>query len=247
MKFKLFKLEWSLFIGFGLILFIIPYVFTRNWGILPIDDVGGTIGGITAPFLGFFGSLLVYFALKAQVEANQQIQNQIRNQEIESKVLKRAEHFKNRITIIQYEINNFYYSFFLDKSIDSKQKMNYEGSQAIHKLLGNSKDNYYGKKVRTPYELEPKLVELRSLLVFFELTILEIRNDVLIDLESKIEIVNILKYIFESKISANFKIMEEFKSKHNKACPENCGNFHGIPTDLFELVESIKIKIDATL
>lgn len=247
MKFKLSKLEWAVFIGFGLILFIIPYVFTRTWGILPIEDVGGTIGGITAPFLGFFGSLLVYFALKAQVEANQQIQTQIRNQEIESKVLKRVEHFKNRITIIQYEINNFYYSFFYEKSKESKRKLNYEGSQAIHKLLSNSKDNYYGKKVKTPYELEPKLVELRSLLVFFELTILEIRNDILIDVESKKEIVNILKYIFESKISANFKIMEEFKSEHNKACPENCGNFHGIPSDLFELVESIKIKIDATL
>lgn len=54
MRIKLSKKEWIIFIGFGILLFFIPYLFTRQWGIFPIDDVGGTIGGVTSPFLGFW-------------------------------------------------------------------------------------------------------------------------------------------------------------------------------------------------
>lgn len=81
MEIKLTKKEWLIFLGFGILLFIIPYLFTRRWGILPIEDVGGTIGGVTAPFLGFFGSILVYLALKSQVVANNKIQEQFKEQE----------------------------------------------------------------------------------------------------------------------------------------------------------------------
>lgn len=210
------------------------------------QDIATTIAGILGTAFSFFGSILVYKALQSQIRANKQIQLQIQNQEIENRIEKRKEHFKNRIGIIQYEINNFYYSYNDELIALKPQKLNYSGSQAIHKLLNNSKDNYYGTEIKTPYEIEPKLVELRSLLVFFDLTILEIRNDTIIDSESKEEIINILKYIFESKIKANFKIMETHRSKLDEPCPDNCGNFHGIPSDLFNLVDGIMTKIDAT-
>lgn len=238
MKIKISKIELYIFIGFGILLFIIPYLFTRSWGIFPIDDVGGTVGGVTAPFLGFFGSILVYFALKSQIEANKLVQNQIYKQEIDSKIEKRSDYFNNKVSIIQYELNNFNYAF-NDKTRATSPKYNYLGSQAIQKLLENSKDSYFGKKEKTPYELEPKLVELRSLLVFLELTLIEIRNDSIIDSEIKDDILIVLKYILNSKIIANFQSLEEFKSKHNSACPHGCGNYHGIPADLFDTVDRI--------
>jgi hypothetical protein len=64
--------------------------------------------------------------------------------------------------------------------------------------------------------------------------------------ETKKELISILKYLFESKISGNFKNVEEYKSKHDAACPSHCGNFHGIPSDLFDIVDGIKVKLDVT-
>lgn len=42
--------------------------------------IGDTFGGITAPFLSFFGSLLVYSALKSQIKANKIITDQFEEQ-----------------------------------------------------------------------------------------------------------------------------------------------------------------------
>jgi hypothetical protein len=135
------------------------------------EDFGGAISGVLGTYLAFFGSVLVFMALKSQVKANKQVQKQFLKQEKDNLERGKAEALKNKIFIIKDELNNFYYSF-NDDSKHNSPKYNFEGAQAIHKLLQTSKDNYYGRKEKNPYELEPKLVELRSLLTFFELTLL---------------------------------------------------------------------------
>ena len=58
-------------------------VFDQNTGV-----IGDTIGGITAPFINFFGAILVYLALKEQIKANDliqkqfDIQNKLKNEEL---------------------------------------------------------------------------------------------------------------------------------------------------------------------
>ena len=145
-----------------------------------------------------------------------------------------------------YEINNFYYSYIDEHHKGPSQKLNYQGSQAILKLLKNSKNTFYGqKKVLSPDLIEPKLKELESLLVFFEITILEIKNDTILNDYIKSELAKFLKFVFESKLRNNFKSVEDYKSKHNESCPDNCGNFHGIPLYLFKLIDRIKVKVDS--
>ena len=49
---------------------------TSEFSLISFTDtgqIGDTIGGTTAPFLGFFGSILVYLSLKAQIDANEQV------------------------------------------------------------------------------------------------------------------------------------------------------------------------------
>lgn len=46
--------------------------------------IGDTIGGLTAPFLSVAGSILVFAALRAQIEANQKVQEQFEKQQIET-------------------------------------------------------------------------------------------------------------------------------------------------------------------
>lgn len=248
MKIRLSKSEWILFIVFGIIIFFIPIILTSEFGLASFTntgEIGDTIGGTTAPFLGFFGSILVYLALKAQIEANEQVRLQFEKQETDSKVEKRIEYFKSRSNTILNEINNFYYSYIDDHQKAANKKLNYKGSQAILMLLKNSKNTFYGqKKVLSPDLVEPKLKELESLLVFFKITIHEIINDKILDENIKSELSKFLKFIFESKLRNNFKSVEEFKSKHNESCPHNCGNFHGIPSYLFDLIDNIKVKID---
>ena len=240
------KPELYIFLGVGLALILLPLLFTWDsisWiSFKDKGEIGDAIGGITAPFIGFGGSILVYLALKAQIDANNKIQEQFAKQEQDNQIEKRIDYFKNRTSIIQFEINNFYYVF-IDINTMGNPKFYYQGAQAIHKLLQNSTNSYYGQKERTPYELEPKLVELKSLLVFFEFTVIEIINDILIDEENKSNILNVLQYILNSKIKANFESVKQFKSEHNSACPEGCGNYHGIPSELFDIVDNIAIKI----
>ena len=69
-------------------------------------------------------------------------------------------------------------------------------------------------------------------------------NDEIIQTDSKNELASFLKYFFNAKILVNFEIMKEFKSVHDKECPNNCGNYHGIPSDLFSYVDSIKSNLE---
>lgn len=78
--FELSKKEIKWILVSGGILILLPILFT--WSDISFisfkdtGDIGDTIGGITAPFLSFFGSILVYMALKAQINANTIINDQ---------------------------------------------------------------------------------------------------------------------------------------------------------------------------
>lgn len=243
MNIKLSKIEWIIFIGFGILLFFIPYLFTRQWGIFPIDDVGGTIGGVTSPFLGFFGSILVYLALKAQVDANKHVQKQFKKEKKDNKYRTKIDEINFRINTIKDEINNFTYLYVEQEIAGGVYNFDYKGSQAVYILLKKSKNLFYGKIEKTPYEIEPKLLELKSLLVFLNLTIVAIIEDKIIHDSNKKELFNIIDYVFESKLRGNFSPFKENVSIHNEKCPLNCGSYHGIPSELFELYYDIERKI----
>jgi hypothetical protein len=78
------RTEIYIFLGVGFLLFILPLIFTSvNISLISFREtgqIGDTIGGITAPFIGFGGSILVYLALKAQIDANDKIQKQFDEQ-----------------------------------------------------------------------------------------------------------------------------------------------------------------------
>lgn len=209
------------------------------------QDIATTVSGILGTTFSFFGSILVFLALKAQIKANKQVQKQFEKQEEEQILESRKEYFRSRSNLILNEINSFYYSVKDELNPLKNRKLNYQGSQAILKLLENSKNTFYGqKKVLSADLIEPKLKELESLLIFFEITILEIKNDIILDDNIKSELAKFLKFVFESKLRNNFKSVEDFKSRHNESCPDNCGNFHGIPLYLFDLIDRIKVKVD---
>jgi hypothetical protein len=65
----------GVFIAFIIILLFLPFVFTLQSPIGFIDstkanEIGDAINGLTAPIIGSFSALLVFFALKAQIDFN---------------------------------------------------------------------------------------------------------------------------------------------------------------------------------
>lgn len=89
MENKKFK-YWPYLLLAGIILImaaLAPYMFTQwNWGVKFGDvtgPIGDTIGGITAPFLSLVGSILVFAALRAQIQANELVLEEFKREDKE--------------------------------------------------------------------------------------------------------------------------------------------------------------------
>ncbi|CAM3775859.1 hypothetical protein FSS13T_15740 [Flavobacterium saliperosum S13] len=212
------------------------------------QDIATTIGGILGTFFSFFGSVLVYLALKAQIVANEIVQKQIKNQEETDYFRNKINLVNERINILKEEVNNFIYMYRDKEEKNGSRDIEYKGSQAIFILLSKNVNTFYGRLKRDSFELEPKFTELYKLLQFYQNTIDMIENekfdnDSNIDNQIKLNFYSSLQYFFSAKIKWNFKSMENKKSKHSDGCPDSCGQNHGLPEELFDLVDKINSKL----
>lgn len=95
----------------GIVLvFILPWLLTRKFGIISFAEtgpIGDTIGGITAPISGLLGAYLIFLALKAQIVANKQIQNQIDEQNKKETIAKKILITEKLIDRLETKIINF--------------------------------------------------------------------------------------------------------------------------------------------
>ena len=69
-------------------MFLLPYLITqKSWGYnLNVDksnEIGDTIGGILSPFIGLISAFLIYLALREQIKANDLIQKQFDELQVE--------------------------------------------------------------------------------------------------------------------------------------------------------------------
>src|SRR5688572_22802037 len=100
----------TLIVGIILIL-IAPFFLTRE-GIISFQEtgqIGDTIGGVTAPITGLIGAILVFFALKAQIDANKLIHDQFEYQRQEESYRKLYMYISSQVDLIRTDINEFSY------------------------------------------------------------------------------------------------------------------------------------------
>jgi hypothetical protein len=229
-----------LFIGIVFVLFA-PYVFTRQFGLISFRDtgtIGDTIGGITAPITSLIGSILVYFALKAQIDANKLIQDQIESQKAEEVIRKKVQHLSEQVSLIRNDINEFSYSYKENSgSADRKQKFNYAGADAINEFVESLQ--YVGEDHEEDvFKSNPKLTELLNLLDIIKSLLIKIESSD-ITIEDKQFFKQLVSYQFNSKVRPAFTTNEKYRTKNMEVC-ERCGKRHyGIPDSLFDLVEEI--------
>lgn len=74
---------WVLIVGV-LLVFFLPFIFTRSWGLLVLTEtgsIGDSIGGMTAPAIGLMSAALIFLSFKAQIRMNERQWNEIKKQQ----------------------------------------------------------------------------------------------------------------------------------------------------------------------
>ena len=189
-----------------------------------MGEVGDVIGGTTAPFLSIIGSILVYLALKSQIEANSQIQNQFKTQQKDQQIDFEHNNFKSRIYLIIEEIDNFNIAFYdgtLISSVSqlhvkSAAKLNFSGIQSINLFLieyftdKTTKENKGNKQFSINDSFHAVYLNIQNLVILFYKTIVIIDNSNLPDINKR-ELNELLYYLYVSKF--NF-IIDIFLQNH---------------------------------
>ena len=100
--------KWTLILG-AILIFILPFsVSFLNLEVLgEYGPVGDTIGGITSPVSQLLGSILIYLALKAQLDANTIIQNQVNEDNKQSLIRHDLEQIHELYSFFQNNIKSF--------------------------------------------------------------------------------------------------------------------------------------------
>lgn len=222
--------------------FLAPIIFTQSvfcklFNYSETGQIGDTIGGITSPILSLFGSILVFYALKAQIDANKLIQDQFNEQKKDELERKKLLYITEQINIIRNDINDFSFSYKKDN-----YKYNYSSSDAIFQFLNNIKKGGEHEKSYVDFLNEnPKINELISLLKIFNNQIDIINREVISDFDKKY-FLSLLEYQYKSKIMQPILAFKKFRREEQEICA-GCKQKHGIPDEIFDLNEMISNKI----
>ena len=229
--------KWLLVLGV-LIILLMPFLMTKASFIddLNFNDtgqIGDTIGGITAPFMSLIGAFLVYFALNAQVKANEIIQRQIDNDK-EDKDLNQLYSYLNE------SIKSFQFKSLPKDNLKNTHKLDnnkeYKGGEAFYNLFNQIRCHYHG--TQEELHANQSVSELISILKVMDLLLGKLESS---ESKSKEIIKVLIKHNFEYKITT--RIREDTKGDldiyHCEAC--NCN--HGLPDELKDLILTIRTKL----
>jgi hypothetical protein len=163
-----------------------------------VQDISSTVSGILGTFLSFFGSILVFMALKSQIKANKLVQNQFRQQSDEQLFFRLTDALHNRI------IN---YSFDIEDGKNLKKIASYDILIFIMKKLRNdmySQCTMYGRQllVRNPeiiaVDFFMKINNMRTILADYSIEKAENLREKIINIENHNDRWEYVKMYFNS-------------------------------------------------
>jgi hypothetical protein len=234
---------WIMITGIFCIL-ITPFLFTQfgigiDFTSSNTNNIGGTIGGITAPFTGILGSILVYFALKEQVLANKLIQIQLDEQKVSDEESKVASYLKKQLEIINNDLNKIHFTFPPRKSNEGQifQEAPLIGSDAIRKYLFILKTNNRNCD-STLFDDYYQIKSIKQLLILINQFVESTLNEN-IPQKDKQYLISEIKYQYNSKIKIQFDLFEDANSSKFETCKLCNQNHTGIPEEYFKLIYSI--------
>lgn len=225
----------------AILIAVAPYFLTRSFGVIDFSEtgqIGDTIGGITAPIASLLGSVLVFFALKAQIDANKIIQDQIDEQKYQEIKRKKIQYLSGQINFVLKEFEEF--SYRERQTGSDNQYIEHKGSAAITNFVIRELAWVgEGKKNEDILKEKPKIKHFYFMMSSYSDLIKMISNEA-IESEDRKYFLRQLAYIFEAKILPGFESRRVQRAQEEPVC-EKCGKKHsGVPSIIFHLVEEIK-------
>lgn len=238
------RAKWFLPIG-GLIIVIMPFLLTaeyfhKRFNFSETGQIGDTIGGITAPFLNLIGAFLVFYALKAQVKANELVQDQIDKDNEVKELENEAQNLNQLYSYLQENINNFRFKTLPIEDLKNieyiETDVEYSGGEAIYHLFSQIRCHYHG--TQEVLHRNQSVSELLSILKIMELLLDELKNT---KSKNKDILTTLTKHLFEYKIVTRIKDQNE-NDLQVKFC-DSCQCNHGLPDELRNLILQIRQKL----
>ncbi len=179
--------------------------------------IGDAIGGITAPITGLIGSILVFFALRAQIDANAQIQKQIEDQEKKEDYRLRVEYCSRQIELLASEINQYSATFGFRLAKLEDQTVVHSGPHAFVELLDKVMVSQIEFQSLEQIKKLPKLVQFIDILVFVR-TIAERLSDEKFKKIDHVFLRASLRFHFDSKIRP---AIEAIQNAYERPLPDS--------------------------
>lgn len=238
------KAKWLLAIGI-LIIILMPFLLTleffhARFNFSETGQIGDTIGGITAPFLNLIGAFLVFYALKAQVKANELVQRQIDKENDNKECETEAQNLNQLYSYLLDSINSFKFKTLplehLRNTENIETKIEYTGGDAFFHLFSQIRCHYHG----TPEDLQKtqSVSELMSVLKIMNLILGKLDNTKSINKEI---IKTLTEHLFDYKIITRIRD-EDIENLCVEFC-ESCQCNHGLPEELRTLISEIRSKL----
>lgn len=98
-----------------------PWIFVQLHEFEHTGDIGDTIGGITSPFVGLLGAVLVYLALREQIRANELTTNQFNKQDRDDKINRFESRFYQLLALHKATVDEISLTGYDGKKIEKRK------------------------------------------------------------------------------------------------------------------------------
>jgi len=238
------RAKWLLLVG-GLVIVIMPFLLTgeyfhERFNFSDTGQIGDTIGGITAPFMNLIGAFLVFYALQAQVKANELIQDQIDKDNEEKECENEGQNLNQLYSYLTDSINSFHFKTLPIEQLKNTENIDtqteYKGGEAFYHLFSQIRCHYHG----TQGELHSHqaVSELLSILKIMYLLLDKLENT---KSKNKEISTTLVRHLFEYKIVT--RIRDEQDCELDLEYCESCLCNHGLPDELKNLIIEIRRKL----
>lgn len=238
------RAKWLLLVG-GLVILIMPFILTGHYfhdrfNFSETGQIGDTIGGITAPFMNLIGAFLVFYALKAQVKANELIQDQIDKDNEQKECENEGQNLNQLYSYLTESINSFYFTTLpveqLRNTDELDTEIEFKGGDAFYHLFSQIRCHYHG--TQDELHSHQSVSELLSILKIMDLLL-----DKLKDTKSKNKeiLITLVRHLFDYKIVT--RIRDEEDCDLDLEFCDSCDCNHGLPDELKNLIIEIRRKL----
>jgi hypothetical protein len=238
------RAKWLLLVG-GLVVLIMPILLTgeyfhESFNFRDTGQIGDTIGGITAPFMNLIGAFLVFYALQAQVKANELIQNQIDKDNDEKESENDGQNLNQLYSYLTDSINSFHFKTLpleqLRNTEHTETKIEFKGGEAFFHLFSQIRCHYHG--TQDELHSQQPVSELLSVLKIMDLLLNNLENT---KSKNKEILITLVRHLFDYKIVTRIRDEpdNELELQYCDACQCN----HGLPNELKDLILKIRLKL----